>query len=126
MAAFLEGHKAVKAVHYPGLKSHPQHDLATRQMRNFSGMMTFQTHEDGAAVAARMVEKLNIIHYAVSLGHHRSLVYWIPTDMLMKSTFRLPEDLEKRYRGFAGDGLFRFSIGIEDAEDLCAELDSVL
>ena len=100
--------------------------LAARQMDNFSGMMTLRTKEPGAQVAARMIEQLRIIHYAVSLGHHRSLIYWIPTAMLMDSTFRLEPELERRYRALAGDGVFRFSVGIEDAEDLCAELDRVL
>jgi methionine-gamma-lyase len=126
VADFLEAHPAIARVHFPGLKSHPQHVLAKRQMRNFSGMMTFQTREPGGEVAKRMVEKLNVIHYAVSLGHHRSLVYWIPTPMLMDSTFRLQPDAEARYRAFAGDGVFRFSVGIEDADDICADLESVL
>jgi cystathionine beta-lyase/cystathionine gamma-synthase len=125
VARFLEGHKNVTRVFYPGLASHPQHELARRQMKNFSGMMTFRV-ADGAALAKRMVEKLEVIHYAVSLGHHRSLVYWIPTDALMRSTFRHEGELLKRYRDFAGDGVFRFSIGLEDAEDLCADLDEVL
>ena len=126
VARFLEGHPAVEAVYYPGLPSHPQHELARRQMKNFSGMMTFRTKAPGQEVAERMVDQLDIIHYAVSLGHHRSLVYWIPTDMVMASTFRLSSELEGRYRALAGDGVFRFSIGIEDADDLCAELDRVL
>ena len=88
--------------------------------------MTFRTKAPGAEVAARMVNDLNIIHYAVSLGHHRSLIYWIPTDTLMASTFRLPAELKRRYRQMAGDGIFRFSVGIEDAEDICAELDGML
>ena len=126
LARFLEAHPAVTRVLYPGLPSHPQHDLARRQMRNFSGMMTFQTRADGRKVAERMIDALEVIHYAVSLGHHRSLIYWIPTDMLMQSTFRLAPEAEARYRSFAGDGVFRFSVGIEDAEDLCADLDRVL
>lgn len=125
VAKFLEGHKEVKRVFYPGLASHPQHELARRQMKNFSGMMTFQV-ADGPALAKRMVEKLEVVHYAVSLGHHRSLVYYIPTDALMRSTFRHEGELLKRYRDFAGDGVFRFSVGIEDAEDICADLDEVL
>ncbi|WP_119388965.1 trans-sulfuration enzyme family protein [Taklimakanibacter lacteus] len=125
VARFLEGHKYVKRVFYPGLASHPQHDLARRQMRNFSGMLTFQV-ADGLAVARRMVEKLDVVHYAVSLGHHRSLIYWIPTADLMRSTFRHEGELLKRYRDFAGDGVFRFSVGLEDAEDICADLDQVL
>ncbi len=126
VARFLQRHEKVKTVLYPGLESHPQYDLAKKQMQNFSGMLSFQTFENGESVAARMIEKFNVIHYAVSLGHHRSLIYWIPTQMLMNSTYRLTAEAEKRYREFAGDGLFRFSVGIEDATDLCNELESVL
>lgn len=126
VARFLEGHAAVSRVLYPGLPSHPQHALARRQMANFSGMLTFQTREAGRSVAERMVEALEVIHYAVSLGHHRSLIYWIPTAMLMESTFRLEPEAEARYRSYAGDGVFRFSVGIEDAADLCADLDRIL
>ncbi|TMJ37656.1 MAG: PLP-dependent transferase [Alphaproteobacteria bacterium] len=125
VARFLEGHKSVKRVFYPGLQSHPQHGLARRQMTNFSGMMTLQV-ADGLALAKRMVEKLEVVHYAVSLGHHRSLIYWIPTADLMRSTFRHEGELLKRYRDFAGDGVFRFSVGLEDAEDICADLERVL
>ncbi len=126
VAKFLEQHKKIKSVYYPGLVSHPQHDLAKRQMKNFSGMLSFRTCETGESVASRMIQKFQLIHYAVSLGHHRSLIYWIPTQMLMNSTYRLSHDAEQRYRRFAGDGLFRFSVGIENPEDLCAELDAVL
>jgi methionine-gamma-lyase len=122
---WLEAHPRVKRVHYPGLASHPQHALAARQMKNFSGMMTFAV-EDGRALATRMIDKLEVVHYAVSLGHHRSLVYWIPTADLMKSTFRLGAEAERRYRDFAGDGIFRFSVGIEDAADIIADLERVL
>jgi cystathionine beta-lyase/cystathionine gamma-synthase len=122
---WLEAHPRVRRVHYPGLPSHPQHALAARQMKNFSGMMTFEV-EDGRTVAARMIDRLEVVHYAVSLGHHRSLVYWIPTADLMTSTFRLGAEAEKRYRAFAGDGIFRFSVGIEDAADIIADLERVL
>ena len=81
---------------------------------------------NGMDVAARMIERLEVIHYAVSLGHIRSLVYWIPTDMVMASTFRLAPVAERKYRDFAGDGVFRFSIGIEDPEDLIDDLERVL
>jgi methionine-gamma-lyase len=125
VAKFLENHMRVKRVLYPGLPSHPQHALAKKQMRNFSGMMTFQV-KDGPGAARRMVEKLEVVHYAVSLGHHRSLIYWIPTRDLMRSSFRHEGELLKRYRDFAGDGVFRFSVGLEDAQDVCADLDRVL
>jgi len=125
VARFLEGHERVRRVFYPGLASHPQHELAKRQMANFSGMMTF-TVEDGPALARRMVERLQVVHYAVSLGHHRSLIYWIPTEDIMRSSFRLDGESLRRYREFAGDGVFRFSVGIEDADDICGDLDQVL
>ena len=126
VARFLEGHRSVKRVIYPGLASHPQQALARRQMKNFSGMLTFQTHEEGAAVAARMIDTCEVVHYAVSLGHHRSLVYWIPTKDLMRSSFKLEGEALERYLAFAGEGVFRFSTGIEDAEDICADLARVL
>lgn len=128
VAQFLEGHPKVTKVLYPGLKSHPQHDLAKRQMQNFSGMMAFQvgSETDGDRVAARMAKELEIIHYAVSLGHHRSLVFWMPTEGLMESSFHLEGKQLESYRDFAGEGIFRLSVGLEDAEDLTRDLDRVL
>ena len=126
VAAFLEGHPAVGRVNYPGLASHPQRALAERQMANCSGTLSFQVRGDGAALARRMAKELEIIHYAVSLGHHRSLIYWIDTAAMMDSTFHLEGDRLAGYREFAGDGVFRLSVGLEDAADLCADLDRVL
>jgi len=94
-------------------------------MDNFSGMVSFRV-ANSKETAARMMSGLKVIHYAVSLGHHRSLVYWIPTPMLMASTFRLDAEAERRYRAFAGDGVFRFSVGIEDPDDVCEDLDRAL
>jgi methionine-gamma-lyase len=122
IAKFLESHPAVKRVIYPGLPSHPQHDLARRQMDTFSGMIAFQV-ADGPTTAARMAEELRVIHYAVSLGHHRSLIYWIGTDEIMASSFRLSEEQLVSYRAFAGDGVFRLSVGLEDPDDLCLDLE---
>ncbi len=123
IANWLEKHEAVSRVYYPGLPSHPQHELAKRQMKNFSGMITFQTKENGMAIARRMVEKLRHIHYAVSLGHHRSLIYWIGTDDLENSTYRHPPEAAGRFRALMGDGIFRLSVGIEHAEDICSDLE---
>lgn len=125
VARFLESHPRVTRVLYPGLASHPQHALARRQMANFSGMMSFRVAE-GEALARRMIGGLEVIHFAVSLGHHRSLVYWIPTEAILRSSFRLQGELLERYREWAGDGVFRLSVGLEDADDLCADLDRVL
>ena len=126
VARFLQGHAQVSAVLYPGLESHPQHELARRQMRNFSGMLAFRVRGDGAELARRMIEELRFVHHAVSLGHVRSLIYWIPTDGMMESTFRLDAEGERRYREYAGDGVFRLSVGIEDGEDVCADLERAL
>jgi methionine-gamma-lyase len=125
VAQFLESHSRVKRVMYPGLASHPQHELARRQMQNFSGMLTFQV-EDGPALADRMAKQLQVIHYAVSLGHHRSLVFWMDTTGLMETSFRLEGEHLESYRAYAGDGVFRMSVGLEDADDLCADLERVL
>ena len=125
VARFLEEHPRVTRVIYPGLPSHPQHDLARRQMDNFSAMLTFQT-ESGAEVAERMARELRVIHYAVSLGHHRSLVFWMDTPGLMETSFRLRGAQLESYRVYAGDGIFRMSVGLEDPEDLCDDLARVL
>ena len=126
VAAFLESHPQVTRVLYPGLSSHPQHEIARRQMTNFSGMLTFRTRRPGPEIALRMVKELEVIHYAVSLGHIRSLICWIGTDDIQKSTFRHDVEFEKRYRAYAGDGVFRLSVGIENADDLIGELATVL
>jgi methionine-gamma-lyase len=89
-------------------------------------MMSFRVREDGRKLAERMIERLQVVHYAVSLGHHRSLITWIDTSALMQSTFRLSPEAERRYRTYAADGIFRFSVGLEDAEDICADLERVL
>jgi len=125
VAAFLENHRAVKRVNYPGLESHPQHELAARQMANTSGMLSFQV-DGGARIAKRMAESLDVIHFAVSLGHHRSLIYWIDTDDMLATSFKLTGTQAARYREFAGDGLFRLSVGLENATDICADLGRVL
>ncbi len=125
LATFLENHPRVEMLRYPGLASHPQHDLARAQMDNFSGMICFRTQAP-KAVAARMMRGLEIIHYAVSLGHHRSLIYLMQTSDLVESSYRLEGEELERYREVAGDGVFRFSVGLEDADDLVADLEAVL
>ena len=122
VAKWLEAHPAVSRVYYPGLPSHPQHELAKRQMANFSGMITFQTHEDGSAIARRMVKDLQHVHFAVSLGHLRSLIYWIGSDDILKSTYQHGPEAEARFRALTGQGIFRLSVGLEHATDICADL----
>ena len=128
VAEWLESRQAVTRVTYPGLKSHPQYDLAQRQMTNTSGMITFQVGDraTGEAFAQKMIEKLQIVHYAVSLGHHRSLIFWMGTEALMETSFRLEGTQLDSYRDYAGDGVFRLSVGLEDPADLIADLEQVL
>ena len=129
VAEALEAHRSVERVFYPGLPSHPQHALARSQMANFSGMLTFRVKGGaaaGEAAARRMARDLRIIHYAVSLGHHRTLVCWLPTETMLSDTFSLTGRSADAYRGWAGEGLFRLSVGIEDAADLIADLKGVL
>ncbi len=125
VATFLEGHPEVERVIYPGLTSHPQHDLAKRQMDVFGGMIGFRTRGPRAA-ADRLAERLRIVHYAFSLGHQRSLVVLLDTEEMMTSTFRLTGDALSDYRAYAGDGLFRLSIGLETPADIITDLDQAL
>jgi methionine-gamma-lyase len=126
LAYYLEHHPKVKRVIYPGLPSHPQYELAKRQMKNFSGIITFQV-ENGSELAKIFAEKLQIIHYAVSLGHHRSLIFFLNSKDLMQSTFKFDTNKQlASWNSFAGDGIFRFSVGLEDADDLIADLEQAL
>ncbi len=125
VARFLEGHPRVTKILYPGLPSHPQYDLARRQMKSASGMVSFQA-EGGPETARRLARELKTVHYAVSLGHHRSLVVYLHTADLMRTSFRMSEQQEAAYRAYAGDGLFRLSVGLEDAADIIADLEQAL
>lgn len=125
VASFLRDHPAVKAVTYPGLASHPQHDLARRQMDVFGGMIAFQV-ADPARMAQRLSERLRIVHYAFSLGHQRSIVVLLDTKEMMSSTYQLEGEALEDYRRFAGEGVFRLSIGLEAADDLIGDLDQAL
>lgn len=125
LARFLEAHPKVTRVVYPGLPSHPQHQLAARQMSNFAGMITFQV-KDGPTAAHSFSERLKIVHYAVSLGHHRSLVCYLPTADLLRSSFHLTPEQEASYRAYAGEGVFRLSVGLEDPADLIADIEEAL
>ena len=125
VAKYLENHPRVESVIYPGLESHPQHELAAKQMDNFSGMLSFRV-ANSKDVARRMMSDFEVIHYAVSLGHHRSLMYLLRTEDLAETSYGLEGAGLEKYRSVAGDGLFRFSVGLEDPEDICADLDRVL
>lgn len=120
--AFLAGHPKVASVYWPGSTRHPQHELAARQMTNFSGLLAFTVREGGPALASRLAERLKVISYAVSLGKTKSLMFYIPTADILRSSFHLEGDAAAAYRDWAGDGVFRLSVGLEDADDIIADL----
>jgi len=119
VARHLEVHPAVRAVHHPGLSSHPQHQLAVRQMGGvFGGMVSFELADEASAV--RVLEALRLFTLAESLGAVESLAEH-PGLMTHAS---VPAD-ERRRIGLS-DGLLRLSVGIEDLDDLLADLDQAL
>ena len=125
VAEWLEAQPSVLRVIYPGLPSHPQYALAQRQMDLPGGMLTFQTaHPVG--MAQRMAERFRVIHYAFSLGHQRSICVLIPTEDIQASTYRMTGAGLEAYRHYAGDGVFRLSVGLEDPGDLLEDLARVL
>jgi cystathionine gamma-synthase len=85
-------------------------------------MIAFQARSDAAALAARMAERFRILHYAFSLGHQRSICVQIGTDEIQRSTFRMQGAALDRWRDWAGEGVFRLSVGLEDPADLIADL----
>ena len=78
------------------------------------------------ALALRMAERFRIIHYAFSLGHQRSICVRIGTDEIQASTYRMTGEGLEDYRRWAGDGLFRLSVGLEDPADLITDLSRAL
>lgn len=119
LAEFLEGHPAVEQVIYPGLPSHPQHELARSQMSGFGGIISF-TLRGGPEAAKRFCERTRIFTLAESLGGVESLVNH-PAIMTHAS---VPP--EKRQRLGITDSLVRLSVGVEDVDDLRADLDGAL
>ena len=125
LARWLQTHPRVRAVTYPGLPEHPQHTLACRQMPGgFGAVLTFQTDAPDA-MAQQLAQRLRLIHYAFSLGHQRSLVVLLRTDEMMRS-YELPPAGLADYRRFAGEGVFRLSVGLESVADLQADLAQAL
>ena len=119
VARFLQDHPQVATVNYPGLPSHPQHDLAKRQMSGFSGMVSF-TLKGGAEAAYAAVQKTEVFHFAESLGGVESLI----THPATMTHAAIPKE-QRESRGVT-DGLLRLSVGIEDADDLVADLDRAI
>ncbi|HUC61708.1 MAG TPA: PLP-dependent aspartate aminotransferase family protein [Alphaproteobacteria bacterium] len=119
LAGFLEAHPKVERVHYPGLESHPQHALATRQMRGFGGLLSFEVRGDGDA-ARRLVDRCKLCRLGPSLGGIESLI----SQPIATSHYSVPA--ATRLALGIPDNLVRLSVGIEAAEDIVADLAQAL
>ncbi len=118
IAGFLDQHAAVRSVLYPGLASHPGHELQARQARGFGGMISFDV--GNFATAKKVLDRVQVMSLAESLGGVESLISH-PASMTHASV-----PAEKRRELGLGDGIVRISVGIEDLEDLTRDLDHAL
>ncbi|MCK9490201.1 MAG: cystathionine gamma-synthase family protein [Xanthomonadales bacterium] len=119
IAEFLAGHAAVEAVHYPGLDSHPGHAVAKSQMRGFGGVLAFDLR-GGEAAMEQVVGNLRLAHRAASLGSVGTLVG--PPSL----TSHVELNAEERAAAGIPEGLVRYSVGIENVDDLIADLAQAL
>jgi len=118
VAKFLFEHQKVNSVNYPGLKSHPDHQLSLTQMKGFGGMLSFELNDLDEAI--KFTRKIKLIKSAMSLGGVESTI--------CSPTLTSHSKISKREREKIGifDGLLRFSVGIEDFEDIKNDLDQAL
>jgi methionine-gamma-lyase len=120
VAEFLEGHPKVERVHYPGLASHPHHEVAKRELpHGFGGMLAFEV-EGGVDPAVRFCDALELSWVGTSLGGHKTLV-----GHAASTTHRQMDPGARRAAGI-GDGLIRVSVGLEDPEDIVDDFDHAL
>lgn len=120
VAEYLSNHPKVGKVFYPGLESHPQHELAKKQMRGFGGMVSFNFKSGSEDEARKFLENLNVFTLAESLGGVESLANH-PATMTHAS---IPADV--RIANGVTDDLVRLSVGIEDIDDLLSDLEAAL
>ena len=120
IARFLANHPAIDKVYWPGFESHPNHEVAKRQMNGFGGMISFVQQNDSLEKATQTLEKLKLFTLAESLGGVESLVGH-PASMTHAS---IPK--AEREKSGVVDGLIRLSVGIEDDDDLIADLKQAL
>ena len=119
LGEWLEQHPAVAAVFYPGLASHPQHDLAKRQMRQFGTVLAFEL-ADGRDAVRRLLDRIELARRATSLGGPETLVCHPMTTTHASLTPEEQADVG------VSEGLVRVSVGLEDADDLVADLTRAL
>jgi cystathionine beta-lyase len=116
VAEYLETNSKVRRVYYPGLKSHPQHELAKSQMKGFSGIICFELETEQKAV--KLIESLQTIIHGLSLGGVESL---ISMPVYSSHNYLTPKELAEMG---LNSSMVRLSVGIEDAEDLIADLEN--
>jgi len=119
VAEYLESHPKVKRVYYPGLPSHPHHDVAKRQMKGFGGVVTFEV-EDDVSYALEFMSRLKIVNIGPSLGGVESLI----THPATISYYNVPR--EERLALGIKDGLIRLAVGVENVEDIINDIDQAL
>ncbi len=119
VAEYLEGHPKVSEVTYPGLASHPQHEIAKSQMSGFSGMISFEL-KGGIAAGKAVMNNVKLCGLAESLGAVETMI----THPATMTHVDVPPE-ERQARGLT-DGLVRLSVGIEDVEDIVADLEQAL
>ena len=120
IARFLESHPAVETVYYPGLASHPGHEIACRQMRGFGGMLSFMLRENTFDAVRRFLPRLRYAHCAANLGAVETIVGPPATTSHVECT------AQERARMGIPESLVRYSTGIEETTDLIADLEQAL
>ena len=120
IAHFLRSNPQVDQVYWPGFEDHPNHDIATKQMKDYGGMVSFTTKEGTLESAFKIIEKVKVFTLAESLGGVESLAGH-PASMTHAS---IPK--EEREKIGVVDSLIRLSVGIEDIDDLIADLEQAL
>jgi len=125
VAEFLESHAKVKSVRYPGLKSHPGYEIARRQMNAPSGMLNFNLKAD-MKEHFEFLKRLKLVTHAVSLGHDQSLIIYIPTFFFFEDMVVFNDAQKEKYTNLMGEGIYRLSVGIEDADDIIKDLGNAL
>lgn len=121
VAEYLNSHEKVESVRYPGLASHPQYQIAKGQMTSFSGMINFSLGLE-LMENFEFLKKLKLIKHAVSLGHDQSLIVYVPTMFFFDDMVVFNDEQKKKYTDIMGEGIYRFSVGIEDSEDIIQDL----
>jgi methionine-gamma-lyase len=119
LAEAIERHPGVEQVYYPGLNSHPQHELAKKQMHNFGGMIAFEL-KGGYEAGIRFMDSVQLAMRAVSLGEAETLVQH-PASMT-----HVTYSPEERMEHGISEGLVRISVGLENLGDLMADIQQAL